>query len=146
MKRLLCVSGLIAGLTLSMSAMAFCSNDKPLLTITNNTTASATSTINNGLCSTTIGDIGITKPQSQSTLSECQVIAACILNESDCTAAVHLSNNCSGPVIGVVHLHASASNPQQSSISQVIMLDSHYNISYSGLNFTLSENTTSAAK
>lgn len=146
MKRLLCLSGLMAGLTLSINAMAFCSPGKPLLTITNNTTSNATSTLNNALCSTTIGDIGITKPQSQSTLNECQVIAACIMNESDCTAAVHMSNNCSGPVVGVVHLHANASDPQQSTISQVTMVDSHYNISYSGLNFTLSENTTSAAK
>ncbi|MBV9575565.1 MAG: hypothetical protein JO149_02955, partial [Gammaproteobacteria bacterium] len=72
------------------------------LTIVNNTKNYSTSVINNGPCSTILGDIGVTKPNSTSIVPSDEVKFACTLNESNCAADVYMTNNCSGPKIATV--------------------------------------------
>ena len=74
----------------------------PDLNIINNTDNFSTSIINNGACSTILGDIGISKPNSKSTIPGSKVRLACILNTSNCSADVYMTNNCTGNKIATV--------------------------------------------
>ncbi|OGT54084.1 MAG: hypothetical protein A3F43_05645 [Gammaproteobacteria bacterium RIFCSPHIGHO2_12_FULL_42_10] len=85
--------------------LPLCTVEAGDLTIINNTGHDSTSVINNGPCSANIlGDVGITHAHTTNVVPETTVIKACIFNKSNCTAAVHMTNNCSGPVVATVVL------------------------------------------
>jgi hypothetical protein len=72
------------------------------LTIVNNTKNFSTSVINNGPCSTILGDIGVTKPNSTNTVPSSKVKFACSIHPSSCSADVYMTNNCTGSKIATV--------------------------------------------
>ena len=126
-------TSLLACLALPMSAMA------ANLNITNNTKFDVTTTINDKICSSSqpLGELGITHPGQTTHLTHEQVSAACILNESNCKADIHLSNDCTGPVIGTVYLYNNVLSPSSSHILGKTMYDAHYDVVANGLNIQL---------
>ena len=87
-------------LTLSFSFISFAYAD---LKITNNTNTPATSVINNGSCSDNLPNgYGVTQPHSTNAVPDWIIKLACLMHTKDCKAEVHMTNNCSGPVIASV--------------------------------------------
>lgn len=72
------------------------------LTIINNTNAESTSVINNGACSNILGPAGVTHAHSTNVVTEAFITKGCIFNKNNCKAEVHMTNNCTGPVIANV--------------------------------------------
>jgi hypothetical protein len=90
----------VAAITASLSMTAHAGD----LSITNNTDFDSTSIINNGACSTILGETGITRAGKTNVVPEARVIAGCKLNKINCKAEVHMSNNCSGPAVAIIYL------------------------------------------
>ena len=95
-KSILCSLFTLTSLSASLCASA---GD---LTIINHTNYDSTSIINNGACSNVMGAPGITRAHTTNVVPEKLVIKACIFNKANCTAAVHMTNNCTGPVVATV--------------------------------------------
>lgn len=118
-----------------MSVIAICS--MPLmaqaddLVINNTTDFFSTSVINNGSCSTILGETGITKPRSVNTVSSKTVKLACLFNQANCKADVYMTNNCTGPVIATAVLDTSKG------IKSVEMKDAKFKVGYAGFNITI---------
>lgn len=102
----------------------FAANAGNPLTITNNTKLDSTCIINGTVCSNALGDIGITHPGKTNTIPATTVGLACWGHNDDCVADVYMTNNCTGPKIGTVHLNTS------SGIQSASVDDSNYRIDY----------------
>jgi len=72
------------------------------LTIINNTNHDSTSVINGGACSNLLGSEGVTKAHSSNVVPEKIINKACMFNRINCRAEVHMTNDCSGPVVAIV--------------------------------------------
>jgi|GEM_PF-3191568 len=98
--------------TMALSALSLCiyllpfSSKAANLVIDNQTFFPSTSQINNqsknAQCSKDIPDYGITPPHTKNTIPSGIVFAACLANLKSCTAEVHMSNDCTGPIIATV--------------------------------------------
>lgn len=121
--------------TMLVSFIAACS--MPLiaqaadLTIVNNTNRDSTSVINNGACSTILGEHGITRAHSTNVVPSMTVAFACLMNRSNCRADVYMTNNCSGPVV------ATAFFDVKTGIKSVTMYDNSYAVSGGGFGITI---------
>lgn len=116
------ISSFMAGLVLPLTAMA--GGD---LTITNNTNFDVTSMINGNVCSQKVlGDGGITHPHTTNIITALKVKLACGLHQTDCQAALHLSNDCSGPTIAMVSFDTNTG------IKSVQVIDSNYSLNGNG--------------
>ena len=89
----------IAGLCLSVGFLPLAHAS---LTIDNQTDFSSTAILNNATCSTILGSEGVTKPHDVNTVSDAKVALGCILNRSNCTAKLYMTDNCKGDVVAVV--------------------------------------------
>jgi hypothetical protein len=72
------------------------------LTIVNNTDQDSTSVINSGACSDILGDSGVTRAHTTNVVPENLVAKACIFNKVNCKAEIHMTSDCTGPVIATV--------------------------------------------
>lgn len=94
--------GLIVGAAMSLPVVAQ-AND---LTTVNNSNHDSTCVVNNGPCSTILGEkYGVTKAHSTNTIPSSKVWLACVRDTKNCKANVYMTNNCSGPVVGTVTLN-----------------------------------------
>lgn len=98
LKKYLSALLLIGSVSLSVHAIA---GD---LTIANNTNHDSTCIINNGACSNIMGAVGVTHAHTTNVVPEKLVTKACMFNKINCTAAVHMTNNCTGPTVAIVVL------------------------------------------
>lgn len=75
------------------------------LTIINTTNQDSTSVLNGGPCSDILGEKGITRAHRTNVVDE-DIIKkkACKFNKINCKTEVHMTNNCSGPVVAIVIL------------------------------------------
>src|SRR3990167_1148962 len=69
------------------------------LNITNNTDKPSTAVINNGPCSTMLGEHGTTQPHTTNSVPDGIIKLACLIHTSDCKANLYMSDNCSVSVI-----------------------------------------------
>lgn len=69
------------------------------LTIVNNTDFDSTAIINHGVCSTILGEKGITRAHTTNVVPEGKLKMACLMNKENCVADVYATANCKGPVI-----------------------------------------------
>ena len=84
-----------------LSSMAFASD----LTLINHSNHDSTSVMNNGPCSADIlGDKGVTRAHSINVVPDKILNTACILNKLNCKAEVHMTSDCTGPIIATVIL------------------------------------------
>lgn len=96
-KKSIAMIGLSVGLSVcSLSGYA------QSLTIVNNTDLQSTSIINNGICSSQLGNDGITQPHSTHVINDKIIALACFGNTNNCRADVYMTNNCSGSLIATV--------------------------------------------
>jgi len=95
LKKLAGVGAMVIGVTVAAPAYAD-------LTIVNNTDYDSTCIVNDGACSTILGDIGITHAHSTNSLDYVLLRIACGLHPDNCHADVYMSNDCSGPKVGTV--------------------------------------------
>src|SRR3989338_7449629 len=75
------------------------------LNITNNTDKPSTAVINNGPCSTFLGEHGTTQPHTTNHVPDLVIKFACLKHVSDCVANLYMSNNCSGSVVATIIFH-----------------------------------------
>jgi len=94
---------LCLGFSLSMPTFVFASN----LVIINNTNHDSTSILNDGPCSTILGESGVTRAHKTNNVSDALLKKACIASRPTrkgrpwiCKADVYMTNNCSGAMIG----------------------------------------------
>jgi hypothetical protein len=99
-KKILSAGLVVLGISFSFSAHAFIANSD--LTIVNDTNHDSTSIINNGLCSTILGDSGVTKAHSTNVVKADILKKACYFSQHNCQADVYMTNNCSGTKIATV--------------------------------------------
>jgi hypothetical protein len=137
MKKLLCVSGLIAGLIISANVMASSTSLGPNqdLFITNHTNSDMTSKISGHCSSEVLGQAGVTPKGGVSDITPNQILLACavsILKGTPCSADIYMSNNCSGTSIGTVTFD------MKTGITGVTGLNPNYTIDYSGFAATIS--------
>lgn len=127
-------------LTLGLTSFTVCAmaND---LSIKNNTDFNATSRINDGLCSNTLGDpYGTTYAHSSNTVPDNIIQFACTMNDGDpsnCKAEIYMTNDCNdsdpnAKPIGVVMFDI---NNGITSIS--MNPGTHFTVSGSGFDITL---------
>lgn len=91
--------------TLIAAALPLSALASPDLFIHNSTDNYSTSIINNGFCSTKLGEAGVTKPgEKNHQVSGGTVRLACIGHWTDCKAKVYMSADCTGPVVATVLL------------------------------------------
>lgn len=102
------------------------------LSIINNTNYDSTSIINEGACSTLLGEIGTTRAHNSNVIPEYVVNMACLLNQKNCRADVYLTNNCTGPVIATVFLDT------KTGVKSWTVNDATYHIEASGFSISLS--------
>lgn len=107
-KKIFSTGFFLLGLSFSFSANAFIANSDLTsdfasdLTIVNDTNRDSTSIINHGLCSTILGDSGVTKAHSTNVVAASTVKKACFFNKTNCQADVYMTNNCTGPKVATV--------------------------------------------
>ena len=94
-----CFSVVMIAIGMGAAGIAAAKSD---LTIINNTNYDSTSIINNGACSTILGDSGITRAHSTNVVSAMKIAMACFTNPANCKADVYMTANCSGPVVATV--------------------------------------------
>ncbi len=109
-------------LIMSVGGMSF-AHAISLKTI-NHTHFDSTSVMNNGVCSTILGDSGITPAGQEKDISDFLVKKACITNQLHCKADVYLTRNCSGPKVATVTLNVNTG------IESVTMNNPAYQITY----------------
>jgi len=103
------------------------------LTIKNDTDKDSTSVINNGACSTILGESGVTRAHTEKTVPEYKIRIACMRHSHDCKADVYMSDNCKGPVVAKVIFDVSTG------IKNVENMGLGYKISASGYKATISQ-------
>lgn len=112
---------LTSALAILACSLSFTAHAK--LVVTNKTQFD--STTKTFLCSTALGEAGVTHPGQTNTLTDAQVKSACLFSQQNCVADVFLTNNCSGPSIATVTMDI------KSGIKSVEMKDNNYQIDYS---------------
>lgn len=101
------------------------------LTITNNTDFPSTTHLNNTICSSVLGDLGVTPAKGSRTINEQAIRLVCITNPNNCQADVYLSKDCSGPVI------AKAVYDVATGLKSVSMISPDYQIEGSPFNLVI---------
>ncbi|OGT56455.1 MAG: hypothetical protein A3F14_02585 [Gammaproteobacteria bacterium RIFCSPHIGHO2_12_FULL_43_28] len=89
-------------LAIGISSVSSLVSANPLVLV-NDTNFDSTSIINNGACSTIMGDTGITKAHTTNTVSEMKIKLACLANATDCKADIYMTNNCTGPKVAAMY-------------------------------------------
>jgi len=102
------------------------------LTISNQTQHDSTCVINDGACSTILGESGVTHPHQTNVISSNKIKFACLLNRSNCKADVYMTANCTGPKIATVIFDTN------SGIKTTTMYDNSYAINHEAFTITLS--------
>lgn len=92
------ITSLVALGLSSITIASFAASD---LVIDNQTAKDSTSVINGVSCSN-IFDGGVTKAHSKNVVKSSILKFACIINPSNCTAAVYMTANCTGPLIATI--------------------------------------------
>lgn len=73
------------------------------LVINNHTDFDSTSVINNGACSTILGEIGISRAHTDSNVvPDKKIRFACFANKHNCHADVYMTDNCTGEKVATV--------------------------------------------
>lgn len=94
--------------TLLVSSLSIIAFNLPLtaladLTIVNHTKKDSTSIINAGLCSSTLGEGGISRAgKPPLVVPDSLIKLACAGNLSNCVADVYMTSNCTGQKVGTV--------------------------------------------
>jgi hypothetical protein len=136
MKKLLRVSGLIAGLMMSANVMASTTSlPSQHLIITNHTNSDMTSKISGNCSSQLLGQAGITPKGGVSDITPSQILLACaasILKGVPCSADIYMSSNCGGASIATVSFDVNKG------IIGLSNVDPNYTIDYSGFSATIS--------
>lgn len=137
MKKLLCVSGLVTGLMISVNVMASPTStlSNQHLIITNHTNSDMTSKISGQCSADVLGQAGITPKGGVSDITPNQILLACavsILKGTPCSADIYMSDHCTGTSIGTVSFNINTG------ITGVSGLNTDYTIDYSGFSATIS--------
>ena len=102
------------------------------LTITNNTKLDSTCIINDGVCSTILGEGGITRAGHTNVIAESKMKLACIFHLSNCKADVYMTDNCTGPKVATVMMDLSTG------IKSIDIFDNRYQANFSGFTVSVS--------
>lgn len=106
------------------------------LVLNNRTDYDSTSIINNGACSTILGEAGIARAHTEgNTVPDKKIRFACILNRHNCRADVYLTANCTGSKIFTVFFDVDSGIKT----GETIVYDSKYNLVGSGFNMTIEQ-------
>lgn len=104
------------------------------LIVNNHTDYDSTSIINNGSCSTILGEMGISRKHTDhNVVPDSKVRFACFLNKKNCKADVYMSANCTGPKIATVLFDV------DTGIKSIQMLDPKFQIIGSGFTTTMEQ-------
>ncbi len=105
------------------------------LIINNRTDFDSTSIINNGLCSSALGEVGISRAHTENNVvPESKLKFACKFNPKNCRADVYLTANCTGSKVATVLFDL------DQGIKGASVYDSRYEISGTGYVITMSQN------
>ena len=104
------------------------------LIVNNRTDFDSTSLINNGICSSQLGEIGISRAHTENnTVPEAKVKFACKFNPKNCQADVYLTANCTGSKIATVTFDV------DQGIKGSTVYDGRYEITGSGFVITMQQ-------
>jgi hypothetical protein len=121
----------VAAICATMSLQALAGD----LIINNRTDLDSTSVINGGACSTKLGEIGIARAHTENNVvPDSKVRLACFFNKRNCKAEVHLTANCTGPIIATVYFDVDAGIKP---IKPEDIYDNSYNIVGAGFSISL---------
>ncbi len=119
-----------------LAALPFQANAGDLV-MNNRTDFDSTSVINNGACSTILGEAGIARAHTEgNVVPDKKVRFACTLNRHHCKADVYMTANCSGAKAATVFFDVD----EGVKTSETVVYDKRFSINGTAFNITLEQN------
>tara|TARA_R110000868_G_scaffold58131_5_gene179581 strand:+ start:555 stop:956 length:402 start_codon:yes stop_codon:yes gene_type:complete len=107
------------------------------LTTNNRTDFDSTSIVNNGACSTILGEVGISRAHTDGNVApDKKVKFACILNKHNCKADVYMTANCTGTKAATVYFDVDTGVKAD----KTIIHDNRFTIAGNGFDITIEQN------